>query len=159
MLANAGFWRRVAAYIIDTIILNIAMSIVGGMLGVGVVQMMGIDPSGQAGLGAGYLGFIAFSFVGQWLYFALLEASAWQGTLGKKALSMTVTDLDGNRISFGRATGRYFGKILSTIVLLIGFLMVAFTSRKQGLHDMLAGTLVYKASPSELAGTNAAVFE
>ena len=77
----------------------------------------------------------------------------------KKALGLSVTDLSGNRIGFGRATGRYFAKILSGLILLIGFIMVAFTQRKQGLHDMLAGTLVYKASPSELAGTNAAVFE
>lgn len=160
MPTNGGFWRRVVAYIIDGIILNVAMSIFGGLLGVGIgMQMLAVDPSGQANIGAGYWAFVALSFVGQWLYFAVLEASAWQGTLGKKALGMSVTDLDGNRITFGRATGRYFAKILSTITLLIGFVMVAFTSRKQGLHDMLAGTLVYKASPSELAGTNAAVFE
>lgn len=160
MPANGGFWRRVVAYIIDAIILNIGMSIVGGVFGLGIgLQMMAVDPSGQASLGAGYWAFLVASFVGQWLYFALLEASAWQGTLGKKALGMSVTDLNGNRIGFGRATGRYFAKILSSIILLIGFIMVAFTGRKQGLHDILAGTLVYKASPSELAGTNAAVFE
>jgi len=160
MPANGGFWRRVVAYIIDAIVLNIAMSMVGGVLGLGIsVQMMGLNASGQPGLAAGYWAFLAVSFLGQWLYSALLEASAWQGTLGKKALGMSVTDMNGNRISFGRATGRYFGKILSSIVLLIGFIMVAFTKRKQGLHDILAGTLVYKASPSELASTNAAVFE
>lgn len=159
MPANGGFWRRVVAYIIDAIILQVALSIVGGVLGVGIgMQMLAIDGTGQASLGAGYWIFVALSFVGQWLYFALLEASSWQGTLGKKALGMSVTDLDGNRIGFGRATGRYFAKIISGIILLIGFIMVAFTRHKQGLHDILAGTLVYKASPSELAGTNAAVF-
>ncbi len=160
MPANGGFWRRVVAYIIDAIILNIGLSIAGGVFGLGIgMQMMNIDPSGQASLGAGYFAFVGLSFIGQWLYFAVLEASSWQGTLGKKALGMSVTDLNGNRIGFGRATGRYFAKIISTVILLIGFIMVAFMGRKQGLHDILAGTLVYKASPSELAGTNAAVFE
>lgn len=160
MPANGGFWRRVVAYIIDTIILNIAISTLAGFMGLGFgSQFMGVNADFQPDLIAGYWTFVLLSFVGQWLYFAVLEASAWQGTLGKKALGMSVTDLDGNRISFGRATGRYFAKILSTIIMMIGFIMVAFTGRKQGLHDMLAGTLVYKASPSELAGTNAAVFE
>jgi uncharacterized RDD family membrane protein YckC len=60
------------------------------------------------------------------------------------ALGIRVTDLDGGRISFGRATGRYFGKILSGLILGIGFLMAAFTERKQALHDLLAGTLVVR---------------
>jgi uncharacterized RDD family membrane protein YckC len=77
-----------------------------------------------------------------WLYFALMESSSKQGTLGKMALSIVVTDVNGNRITFGRATGRYFGKILSGLILYIGYIMVAFTEKKQGLHDMIAGTLV-----------------
>ena len=66
-------------------------------------------------------------------------------TPGKMACGIKVTDLDGRRISFGRATGRFFGKILSTLILLIGFLMQPFTARKQALHDILAGTLVVKS--------------
>jgi len=80
--------------------------------------------------------------VGQWLYYALMESSSRQGTLGKMALRIIVTDLDGKRISFGKASGRYFGKIISGIILYIGFIMIAFTEKKQGLHDMLASTLV-----------------
>ena len=80
----------------------------------------------------------------QWLYFALLESSAKQGTLGKMALGIRVTDLDGNRISFGRATGRYFAKFISAIILYIGFIMAAFTAKKQALHDIIASTLVIK---------------
>ena len=60
------------------------------------------------------------------------------------ALGMKVTDLAGNRISFLRATGRYFAKIISALILFIGFIMVAFTEKKQGLHDMIAGTLVVR---------------
>jgi uncharacterized RDD family membrane protein YckC len=73
-----------------------------------------------------------------------MESSAWQGTLGKKALGLTVTDLEGRRISFGRATGRYFAKIISTLILCIGYMMAGFTERKQALHDMIAGTLVLR---------------
>jgi uncharacterized RDD family membrane protein YckC len=77
-----------------------------------------------------------------------MESSPKQGTLGKMALGIVVTDMDSRRISFGRATGRYFAKILSGLILGIGFLMVAFTEKKQGLHDILAGTLVVKGSAS-----------
>lgn len=73
-----------------------------------------------------------------------MESSAKQATLGKMALGIVVTDLEGARIGFGRATGRYFAKILSGLILGIGFLMAAFTERKQGLHDIIAGTLVVK---------------
>ena len=79
-----------------------------------------------------------------WLYFALMESSTWQATLGKKALGLEVTDLEGKRIGFGRASGRFFGKILSALILWIGFIMAGFTERKQALHDMLAGTLVIR---------------
>lgn len=88
--------------------------------------------------------FIILAFVGQWLYEALLTASSWQGTVGKRVLRLKVTDEAGSRISFGRATGRFFAKILSQALLWIGFIMVAFTDRKRGLHDMIAGTLVMK---------------
>ncbi|MGA9497765.1 MAG: RDD family protein, partial [Terriglobales bacterium] len=77
-----------------------------------------------------------------WLYEAFMESSSYQATLGKMIFGMKVTDLYGNRISFGRATGRHFAKWLSGMILGIGYIMVAFTERKQGLHDLLAGTLV-----------------
>jgi uncharacterized RDD family membrane protein YckC len=79
-----------------------------------------------------------------WLYYSLLESSVWQGTLGKKALGLEVTDLDGNRISFGRATGRFFAKFISAIILFIGYIMAGFTEKKQALHDIIAGTLVIR---------------
>jgi uncharacterized RDD family membrane protein YckC len=79
-----------------------------------------------------------------WLYYALLESSAWQGTLGKKALGLEVTDLQGRRIGFGRASGRFFAKFISVLTLFIGFIMAGFTERKQALHDMIAGCLVIR---------------
>ena len=78
----------------------------------------------------------------QWLYFALMESSSKQATLGKMALGIIVTDLNGNRLSFGRATGRYFGKIISGAILMIGYIMAGFTEKKQALHDIIAGCLV-----------------
>jgi hypothetical protein len=77
-----------------------------------------------------------------WLYFALQESSTAQATLGKRALGIKVTDANGRRIGFGRATGRFFGKILSGLVFAIGFMLAGWTERKQALHDFLAGTLV-----------------
>jgi uncharacterized RDD family membrane protein YckC len=71
-----------------------------------------------------------------------MESSKFQGTLGKMALGIIVTDMEGRRVSFGKATGRYFGKIVSTIILFAGLIMIAFTEKKQGLHDMLANSLV-----------------
>ena len=79
-----------------------------------------------------------------WIYYASLESSSWQATLGKKLLGLKVTDLAGNRITFARASGRFFGKILSGMILGIGFLMAGFTARKQALHDILAGCLVLR---------------
>src|SRR5690242_4773477 len=79
---------------------------------------------------------------GLWLYEAFLLSSPYQATLRKMIFGMKVTDLYGNRISFALATGRHFAKWLSGMLLGIGYIMVGFTGRKQGLHDMLAGTLV-----------------
>lgn len=79
-----------------------------------------------------------------WLYSAVMESSPAQATLGKMAMGIKVTDLDGRPISFGRATGRHFGKIISGLLLLIGYIMAAFTERKQALHDIMAGCLVVR---------------
>lgn len=83
--------------------------------------------------------------VAAWLYEAWTTSSSWQGTVGKKVFRLKVTDQAGNRISFGRSTGRFFAKFLSRALMHIGFIMIAFTERKQGLHDMLAGTFVVRS--------------
>ena len=87
-------------------------------------------------------------WIGGTLYYPLMESSATQATLGKQMLGIVVTDESGHRISFGRALGRYLAKSLSLLTLLIGYLMAGFTSRKQALHDMAAGTLVIKRTPA-----------
>ena len=92
-------------------------------------------------------------------YFVGFESSSWQATPGKRALGLIVTDTEGRRISPARAVGRYFGKILSGLILLIGYIMIAFTERKQGLHDFLAGTLVVKGRTRRKWGYDPTVFE
>jgi len=88
--------------------------------------------------------YACLALIGAWLYEALLTCSSWQGTIGKKVLRLKVTDEAGNRIGFGRSTGRFFAKIISVMIMYIGYIMVGFTDRKRGLHDMIAGTLVMK---------------
>jgi len=139
-----GFWIRVVAFIIDAIIVRVVVSpihlIFGGL---GVAGMMSGVPHTRIGLGllGGGVTLIASAFA-SWLYEAFMESSSYQATLGKMIFGMKVMDLNGNRISFERATGRHFAKWLSGIILFIGYIMVGFTERKQGLHDLLAGTLV-----------------
>ncbi|MGB0117042.1 MAG: RDD family protein [Terriglobales bacterium] len=137
-----GFWIRVVAFIIDGILVRVVVSPIHLVFGgLGLAGMMsGIHPLGLAVLGGGVT-FIATLF-GSWLYEAFMESSSYQATLGKMIFGMKVTDLNGNRISFERATGRHFAKWLSAMILFIGYIMVGFTERKQGLHDLLAGTLV-----------------
>ena len=88
---------------------------------------------------------VVLTIAASWLYEAVMESSSYQATLGKMILGMKVSDLYGNRISFARATGRHFAKILSAMILCIGFIMVGLTERKQGLHDLIAGTLVRRS--------------
>ena len=82
-----------------------------------------------------------------WLYYASMESSSAQATLGKMAVGVKVTDDSGARIGSGCATGRYFGKIVSALILLVGYMMAGWTEKKQVLHDMMAGTLVVKSRP------------
>jgi uncharacterized RDD family membrane protein YckC len=140
-----GFWIRVVAAIIDAIILRVVVAPVGMIFGgLGMAgTLSGIRHTGLGVLGGGIT--IILLIFGSWLYEALMESSSYQATLGKMIFGMKVTDLNGNRISFERATGRHFAKWLSTIIMCIGFIMVGLTDRKQGLHDLLAGTLVRRA--------------
>ncbi len=161
MAQYGGFWRRVLAYIVDAIILSVVGGVISAALFGSAAGLSSLLPGSESttALTGAMLGVQGLSFVLNWLYFAVLESSSMQGTLGKKALGMIVTDLDGGRIGFGRATGRYFAKILSALILMIGFVMVAFTARKQGLHDLIAGTLVHNAGSSAELDTSAKVFE
>jgi uncharacterized RDD family membrane protein YckC len=118
-----GFWIRVLAALVDSFILLIPALLIQRALGP------------QAGI---------LSAVVDWLYYAGFESSTSRATLGKMACGLSVTDMNGSRISFGRATGRYFAKILSAIPLGLGFAMVGWTRQKRGLHDFIAGTMVVR---------------
>jgi uncharacterized RDD family membrane protein YckC len=85
------------------------------------------------------------SIVMMWLYYAWMESSRYQGTLGKMALGLIVTDLEGRPVTFARASGRYFAKIITGFIPLgIGYAMAGFTEKKQALHDIIAGCLVLR---------------
>ena len=110
----------------------------------GIAMQPKVDLEGLAGavLGVGVVVMMCLLFVGSWLYHTAMESSRHQATLGKKALGIIVTDMNGNRISFARANARFFGKWVSGMIMNIGYLMAAFTEKKQALHDILASCLV-----------------
>ncbi|HKN31905.1 MAG TPA: RDD family protein [Terriglobales bacterium] len=139
-----GFWIRVVAFIIDGIIVRAAAWPVSIIFGLGgLAGTLGGFPHGAPGLHLFGSGVVLIVVVfGSWLYEAFMLSSPYQATLGKMIFGMKVTDLYGNRVSFARATGRHFAKWLSGMILCIGYIMVAFTERNRGLHDILAGTLV-----------------
>lgn len=143
-----GFWIRLLAYLIDRFIVGAAFSPIAIFFALRMIAELNryrYDHDAQLGHIFHFVGIIVpLALIVQWLYEALLTSSSWQATVGKRVLNLKVTDEAGNRISFERATGRFFAKILSGLILEIGFIMVAFTPRKQGLHDMIAGTLVMK---------------
>jgi uncharacterized RDD family membrane protein YckC len=146
----AGFWLRFVAFIIDAILLVFVGSILTFPFGasIGTRDFLhghrGFNPEEGFALLAALFWVIVIRVVLHWLYFAGLESSAWQGTLGKMALGLQVTDVAGQRISFGRASGRFFGKWISGLILFVGFIMAGFTEKKQALHDMMAGCLVIR---------------
>jgi uncharacterized RDD family membrane protein YckC len=142
----AGFWRRFGGYVL----VDLPVQVVGGYLLGGIVGGIGGLVIGLSGLPeaesiskvvtvATVLGFGL-----SWLYSALLESSSLQATLGKRAFGMIVTDLDGRRIGFAQASGRFLGKCLSGLFLGMGFLMILRNEKRQALHDDLAKTLVIR---------------
>ena len=147
-----GFWIRLLAHLIDHMILGavaaplFVMTVLPSIVRITHQAEQDQEPSPEMiiTIVSSAFVYIALAFVGQWLYEALLTSSSWQGTIGKRVLRLKVVDEAGNRISFGRATGRFFGKILSSMFFCIGFIMIGFTERKTGLHDMLAGTRVLR---------------
>ena len=151
----AGFWLRFLAYIVDAIILAACCGpiLVGIAIAMGVGSSIRTFPPGDdplawmpAALGFSFISIcVLVGLIGGWLYHALLESSDWQATAGKRVLGLTVTDLSGQKISFARASGRHFGKIVTSIIPLgIGYILAGITEKKQALHDMLAGCLVLR---------------
>lgn len=151
-----GFWLRFVAYLIDGVVMSLGVILVLIPLifltGLGAL-LSEIHPQEElsdAGffliIGVIFL-FATVSLAVTWLYHALMESSEWQATVGKKALGLVVTDMAGRRVSFGRATGRHFAKIVTNMVpAFIGYIMAGFTEKKQALHDMIAGCLILRRS-------------
>lgn len=148
----AGFWRRFVAFLVDWIALQIVSFVIAPLLtlaGVPLDPFEGQPPSfpdlvNRPDLIEKLLPAALAGAVLGWLYYALLESSPWQATLGKKAIGLRVTDLAGRRISFLRATGRHFAKLLSWFTLTIGFILAGLTAKKQALHDIIADCLVIR---------------
>lgn len=146
----ASFGKRFGAILIDGLIIGVASSILMGTVvalffaGSGADLIGGAAPSETAiiGMVMSYFGFLFAMLIGSWLYFALQESSEKMATIGKRAMGIVVTDMDGNRISFARASGRYFGKMISGSIMYVGYIMAAFTEKKQALHDIIANCLV-----------------
>jgi uncharacterized RDD family membrane protein YckC len=152
----AGFWLRFVAVIIDGIILGaiqfIAIMPILGIMGIGVAENMeNFDSADQAeamsmmGSIMAMAGIAQIVFLAiQTLYYSLMESSSYQASVGKMVLGLKVTDINGNKLDFTKALVRNLCKIISSMILLIGYLMAAFTEKKQALHDMIANTLVVK---------------
>lgn len=134
---HAGFWRRVAAYYIDSVVLMIPIALI-------IVPLSSSDT--LAAIAA------ILAMVVMFGYFVVMHASAWQATVGKRVLGVKVTDLAGNRIGIGRSLVRLLGAFVSSLILGLGYLMAGVTQRKQALHDMIASTLVVRsdAAPAEI---------
>lgn len=145
----AGFWRRYGANLLDAVILSVVCFLILVVCLVIVLLGVSVTTSGGSSDMSGSIIWIVVMCFGYavcalvaLLYFAAFESSRYQATLGKIAVGMIVIDLKGNRISFTKAIIRTLSKILSGLILDIGFFMIGFTEKRQGLHDMIAGTTV-----------------
>lgn len=154
----AGFWIRFLAHLIDQIVISVVGFVffiialvftAGGVMSISdLVDMEDPDPALILSLVGAWIVFILVCAIAQWLYFAFMESSASRGTLGKMALGLQVIDQNDRTLTFARATGRYFAKFLSGMILMVGYIMAGFTQKKQALHDILADTYVVKQRDS-----------
>ena len=140
----AGFWRRWAAWTLDMVIVGYFANYFYFAF-VGQLQMYyGVDGDPRMITVIARIYQIVFALSLAWAYFAGMESSPLQATVGKLAVGLFVTQENGEGMSFGQASGRFFGKIISSLILSIGFMMAGWTSRKQALHDIMAGTFVHR---------------
>lgn len=152
----AGLGRRIIAFIIDIILILVFDLVVASTLGLlrGVQNLYfyayqhapieSLTPEGtRVALVTSIIASYGILFVViPWLYYASFESSRSQATPGKVLIHAQVTDLEGSRVSYARATIRFFAKFISLVIFFIGFIMIGFTKKKQGLHDKIAGCLV-----------------
>jgi uncharacterized RDD family membrane protein YckC len=152
-VSYGGFWRRFWASVIDGILISIVTWPFRLGAGLSTLGVMLANRNGEfnaaalaAAIAAGLTAMMVKVIV-SWLYYAIMESTINQASLGKMVLGLKVTDMNGGRISFARATGRVLASFLSTLILCVGYIMIAFTEKKQGLHDMLTNTLVVRTKP------------
>ncbi len=152
-----GFWRRFAAGCVDALVLFFPNAILRELSG--LPSPLSLRPLPDDMLGRSLMMTAIMTLV-TWWYCARLESSHWQGTLGQQLLGMRVTDLAGRRISFLRATARYFGQWLSLLLCGVGYLFNLWTSRRQTLHDIVAGCVIVRPNAAALhaAGTAAPTY-
>tara|TARA_A100001037_G_C14700637_1_gene435813 strand:- start:87 stop:542 length:456 start_codon:yes stop_codon:yes gene_type:complete len=137
---HAGFLLRVVAALIDLGIVWMFAWLVASLLG---ISLLAATPTELADTTLVHV-LISITLFAAWIYFAAMESSAMQASLGKAFMGLYVADLGGARASFLRTSVRHWSKFLSTAIFFVGYLMVIFPPRRQGLHDMLAGCLVLK---------------
>lgn len=147
----AGFWKRTVAFIIDNILAAIAPAVICLPLFMWQVAAASSAPESERALhiGAAVVIYVIWQLLGlvcMWLYFAFMESGSRQATLGKRLMKIKVVGKDGQRISFARATGRFFAKIVSYMIMYIGLIMAGLTNRKRALHDYIAETYVVNDS-------------
>ena len=131
-----GFFQRLIGFIIDFLIL---------VTGAAFFYYLFVnDPRFESLNVFIQLLILAFPLIIYWLYFVMFESSKLQATIGKLAMGLAVIDCNGYRITFKKANARFFSKILSTLIIFIGFIMIVFSDKKQGLHDRIACTFVVK---------------
>ncbi|WP_052714137.1 RDD family protein [Paenibacillus dauci] len=147
----AGFWKRFLATCIDSFILLLVAGIMIGF----VVLMLNLNGDMNTGyanepMSTGKSVFVAlFPFlllllelVFPWLYYSMFEHSKYHATPGKMVLGIVAVDQQYRPLSFGRASGRYWAQLLNGFTLNIGFMVAGWTTHKQALHDLVAGTYV-----------------
>jgi TPR repeat protein/uncharacterized RDD family membrane protein YckC len=136
----ASFWHRVGAYVLDLglVVIGFMVASVVFLFGCAIyaTKFMESQPRFL------FAGVLVIPFVVAWLYQAMMLSSLRQATLGMVALGIFVTDENGNRLNFGRATARHFARVLSYITLGIGFFIQPFTRKRQTLHDLIVRSVV-----------------
>jgi len=140
-----GFWRRFWATVVDSLVLFFPDAILRVSFGLPTIFSLRAARDDEM---AALLTVLSISTALGWLYGAGLESSAAQGTLGQQLMNLRVCDTNLRRVTFARATARHFGQVFSTLLCGIGYLFNLWTTRRQALHDMLAGcVLVRPAGP------------
>jgi uncharacterized RDD family membrane protein YckC len=136
MMDYAGFWRRLAAYLLDGLVFGTVSLVIGLLAGVTTLREQ-FDPMAPLNLSQ-----TAVEFVVMLIYFVLQEGSEKQATFGKRLLGLKVQTVDGERLTYVQALVRFLSRLVCVVTVGFGYLMVAWAEKKQGLHDKIAGTVV-----------------